>query len=146
MGYRFDEAAWLERQRLVREEFDRIAIIEMDSDPISEGLCYFWGDVNVLIKIGYSRNVNQRIRALNSSSGPYCFSLLAMARGGRDREMHYHHRFQAHRWSGEFFNPHPDIVAEIDKLVAATPLPRWAERRLRPHLYPSVQDPINGNS
>jgi Meiotically up-regulated gene 113 len=114
MAWRYDEAK-IERRRLERERADEI---EMDSMPESEGVCYFFGCEGVLVKIGYTRNLNQRINNLKGNTGPYRLRLLATARGGRTREMHYHRKFRAHSVGNEWFEFAPEIEAEIARLTA----------------------------
>lgn len=71
------------------------------------------------IKIGRARNVRYRLDELQCAN-PHELNLLAVAvDGGRERE--YHRQFAEHRTRGEWFSPHPDILAEIDRLNARSP-------------------------
>lgn len=116
MAWRFDPEK-IERQRLEREA--RI-VAELDDSPLSDGLCYFIGcDVDQdspIVKIGFSIAVRRRFRQLKSNAGLCKLTMLATARGGRAREMHYHRQFAVHRCGGEWFRLHADIVAEIAAL------------------------------
>lgn len=76
---------------------------------------YFIGASNGPIKIGLSRDPVTRLARLSTSS-PVALTLLAWNFGGRSTEADYHHRFNLHRLNGEWFNPHPEILAEIDRL------------------------------
>lgn len=67
------------------------------------------------IKIGMAVDVVQRLNSLQTSH-PAKLEILATTSGGRKRERQYHERFAAHRLHGEWFEPHPDILAEIERL------------------------------
>lgn len=111
MAWRFDPEK-IERRRLERERQD---IAEMDAMRPAYGLCYFIGCAEGLVKIGYSRNVAQRLNWLQSSS-LYRLDLLTTANGGREREKFYHRKFAKHRIDGEWFRRCPEIEAEIERL------------------------------
>lgn len=83
-----------------------------------EGFCYFWGSPSRSIKIGATAHLNARLRALRYQFGLPCISFLAVVVGGSKVEAHYHEQFATHRVRGEWFNPHPDILAEIERLQA----------------------------
>lgn len=70
------------------------------------------------IKIGFSRRVAFRLRGLQLANAQP-LELLAAVEGPATLEREYHKRFAAHRLHGEWFAPHPDILAEIDRLQAA---------------------------
>lgn len=89
---------------------------ELDAYPLSEGLCYFIGWDGGLVKIGYSRNVSRRRGELAGTSAMYKLRIMATARGGRDREMHYHRLFRSASVGNEWFNLTPEIEAEIARL------------------------------
>lgn len=81
-------------------------------------LVYFIrGDVGG-IKIGASHDPQGRLVDFQRCS-PIPIALVATAPGGYDLEREYHKRFAAHRLHGEWFAPHPDILAEIERLVGA---------------------------
>jgi len=67
------------------------------------------------IKIGIARDVKCRLARLRTMS-PVSLSLLAQTDGGQPQEATYHARFAEHRLHGEWFSPHPDILAEIERL------------------------------
>ena len=81
---------------------------------------YFAFDrINKGIKIGRAQWPSERLARFNST-GAYKMVLLAVVRDG-DLELPYHRKFQAHRIVGEWFAPHPDILAEIERLNAPHP-------------------------
>lgn len=67
------------------------------------------------IKIGLAADVQSRLRSLQTSHHAK-LALLATAAGGSKVERAYHKQFADHRHEGEWFSPHPDILAEIDRL------------------------------
>jgi hypothetical protein len=67
------------------------------------------------IKIGISVNPRGRLKGLQTAH-PWKLSLLCVIPGGCALEAQYHARFAEHRLHGEWFSPHPDILAEIDRL------------------------------
>jgi hypothetical protein len=92
-------------------------------NPQETGVVYFYGAHDrtdgtlELVKIGFSRDINGRLNSL-SNLGPMKGKLLVTAPGGSERERYYHKLFAEHRTSHEWFRPHPDILAEIDRLKA----------------------------
>jgi hypothetical protein len=66
------------------------------------------------IKIGRARDVQFRIKELQCAH-PHELKLLAVALDG-NRETGYHRQFAEHRMLGEWFEPHADILAEIERL------------------------------
>lgn len=76
---------------------------------------YFIGSDGGPIKIGYTKDITIRLRDLRLANA-LPLSLLASTNGRTKLEREYHARFAAHRLHGEWFAPHPDILAEIDRL------------------------------
>ena len=76
---------------------------------------YFIG-CSAAIKIGVTVKLEARLATLRSHS-PLPLSLMASIEGGSTVEREYHRRFAAHRLHGEWFEPHPDILAEIARLT-----------------------------
>ena len=103
-----------ERQR-EHDLREAAAIAEMDNAPLSWGLCYFIGCDEGMVKIGWSKDVNRRFNELRGPS-IYKLEILATARGGRERERHYHRLFEADALGGEWFTLSPAILAEIARL------------------------------
>lgn len=67
------------------------------------------------IKIGTTTNLSARLSSLRTSQ-PHGLAVLAIADGGRELEKAYHKQFAAHRTVGEWFNPHSDILCEVNRL------------------------------
>lgn len=72
------------------------------------------------IKIGLSWNVEKRVKQIQTCL-PYKIDVLAVARGPVTLEPEYHARFAAHRLEGEWFERAPEILAEVERINAATP-------------------------
>lgn len=70
-----------------------------------------------LIKIGYSSNVQKRLKAL-STGCPDGLDLLCVIKGDQKLEGKIHQRFAADRVKGEWFKPSPSILSFI-KTVGA---------------------------
>lgn len=83
---------------------------------------YFIGCPKKAIKIGAAGDVESRLRILQAHS-PIKIKVLAVVRGGETLESAYHAWFSDLRLHGEWFEPHPKILAEIDRLNAAMGLP-----------------------
>ncbi len=83
--------------------------------PTDKSLVYFIASANGPIKIGIANDIEQRLRGLQTAN-PVALRLLASRTGGRAQEQEYHKRFAAHRLHGEWFDQHPDILAEIERL------------------------------
>ena len=71
------------------------------------------------IKIGIAVDVEKRRRSLQTAH-PFPLTLLATCGGGKTQESAYHERFAEFRQEGEWFSPHPDILAEIAHLNTST--------------------------
>lgn len=84
-------------------------------EPIGTSDLYFIQSAAGPIKIGVSNNVAKRLKGLQTSN-PHKLTVLAIVRGGALMEFEYHQRFADHRLEGEWFDPHPDILAEIARL------------------------------
>lgn len=72
------------------------------------------------IKIGMAKDAQRRLTVLQTSH-PETLELVATCPGGRALEGEYHARFAEHRVRGEWFEPHPDILAEIERLTTGAP-------------------------
>lgn len=81
---------------------------------------YFVGGDQGAIKIGFAKSPDDRLREIQVGS-PIPLSILALVEGGPKLEKGYHRRFAAHRLHGEWFAPHPDILAEIERLTPKRP-------------------------
>lgn len=81
------------------------------------GIVYFFGIRNRRIKIGHTIDLGLRLRTLRYQNGLPCVNYLATVPGGRELERAYHEKFAEHRHGRtEWFSPHPDILAEIDRI------------------------------
>lgn len=69
------------------------------------------------IKIGVATNINKRLSMLQVGNHEP-LSVLATVQGGINLETKLHWKFHKHRVRGEWFEPHPDILAEIERLNA----------------------------
>lgn len=86
--------------------------------PTQEPVVYFVQAENGRIKIGNTKYIDTRLDIMRGQS-PLAITLLATCKGGRRKEFELHQRFAAHRLHGEWFEPHPDILAEIAQLQTA---------------------------
>jgi len=79
-----------------------------------------WGDE--FVKIGYSSNVRQRMKAIQSTC-PVPVRLLGWLSGGQTVETRLHHRFAASRHVGEWFHFTDEIRAFVDNECFHGPAP-----------------------
>lgn len=101
------------------------------------------GDENGPIKIGYSKNTEQRLAALQCSS-PYKLTLLGTMPGDRVWERYIHSQFEAFQATGEWFRPHPRLLQFIGRackmvimnwprpnfgMCCPPPQPQWARQK-----------------
>lgn len=82
---------------------------------ILEGTTYFVGPEGGPIKIGFASRLEYRLKDLRTMNA-YPLVVHAKVFGPLTLERAYHARFAAHRLHGEWFAPHPDILAEIERL------------------------------
>lgn len=76
---------------------------------------YFIAGEDTPIKIGFSKQPHERLAILQTAH--WCrLSIVAKIEGCLAIEAEYHRRFAEHRMHGEWFAPHPDILAEIERL------------------------------
>lgn len=69
------------------------------------------------IKIGYTRNIKNRMGSLRTEHGRAC-TLLATCPGGKSKEYSYHFQFAAGCVDKEWFHPSEALLAEIERLKA----------------------------
>jgi hypothetical protein len=93
-----------ERRKIGRGKKEWVTVIYFIRSPIA-------------VKIGMAKSAQRRLTVLQTSH-PEPLELVATCEGGRALETEYHRRFAAHRLRGEWFSPHPDILAEIERLSA----------------------------
>lgn len=82
-----------------------------------EGCVYFIrSEKTHAIKIGFTAGkIEDRLSALQTAH-PYKLQVLATSRGNREYEKALHARFAQLRLEGEWFEPHPDLLAFISVL------------------------------
>lgn len=95
----------------------------------SGSVVYFIGAYRGLVKIGVAKDVQARLRALQTGSGVQ-LTLLATVPGSYALERHYHDRFALCRRHGEWFERHPSLMAEIKRLKSLD-LPPYESAALR---------------
>lgn len=83
---------------------------------------YFIAQGGGLVKIGTTTNLFQRLKKLQTGSGPQ-LRVLVCIDGGPDIEAEYHNRFSADHFRGEWFRLSADIKAEIRALKSVTRCP-----------------------
>jgi len=98
-----------------KEEAAAKAAEEAAASVVEYADLYFITSKGGPIKIGVSNNPAKRLKGLQTSN-PYQLTLSAVIPGGALMEGEYHKRFAEHRLVGEWFNPAPGILAEIERL------------------------------
>ena len=77
---------------------------------------YFIQGAGGAIKIGFTQQrISERLKCIQNGS-PVKLVVLALRQASKECERVYHRRFKAHRLHGEWFSPHHDILAEIERL------------------------------
>jgi hypothetical protein len=81
------------------------------------------GDVYVIgfgiyVKIGWSKNVANRVRALQEGV-PETLVVIATFPGTQKDERNLHRHFSAHRTRGEWFRKPPDLVEVVERYRAS---------------------------
>jgi hypothetical protein len=76
---------------------------------------YFIQAASGPIKIGVADNPVKRLHSMQSCNHEP-LTMLCARPGGRVTEYEYHDRFSAHRIRGEWFNPAPEILEEIERI------------------------------
>ncbi len=82
-----------------------------------QGLVYFIrSGTTQAIKIGFTAGrPEDRLKALQTAHS-YKLELIATSRGTREHEKELHDRFRAYQLEGEWFKPHPELLAFISVL------------------------------
>lgn len=99
----------------------QLAIMEGGDAPTWDGArtrqtcVYFLGHLDHAIKIGWTVNLKKRLATIQCGS-PVPITVLCQISGKLDDERKYHTRFAEHRLHGEWFSPHPEILAEIERI------------------------------
>ena len=79
---------------------------------------YFLGPTDGPIKIGWASRLQYRLRSLELANA-FPLHVWATVEAEITLEREYHKRFAEHRLHGEWFERHPDILAEIERLSTA---------------------------
>ena len=79
------------------------------------------GTLSGLIKIGKSRSPRYRVNQLKNDPRHGQPARFLCSTPCASHEVRYHRLFERWRVEGEWFAPHPDILAEIERLTSATP-------------------------
>lgn len=96
---------------------DREQHIEPYEGTILSHVYFLLDRVTCEIKIGYSTNLEQRVRDLCRERGRN-LELLGSIRAGRHVEKMFHRRFAPYRRQGEWFSS--EIIGELAPLLEAT--------------------------
>lgn len=100
---------------LIEEKFRLWGIHRPDIND--KGHVYFiQSEDNKAIKIGYTAGrPEERLRSLQTGQ-PHKLNLLCTMPGDRQYEKSLHRRFHKYRLGGEWFKPHPDVLALISEI------------------------------
>lgn len=92
------------------------AIFMAEKDEGDPGTVYFLKtDDSESIKIGFTTNLPLRLRHIQTGC-PSEVRLLASVEAGRGTELFYHTKWMRHRQRGEWFEPAPAILSEIERI------------------------------
>lgn len=100
--------------KIKEDKKDKVFTKRCNSDAI--GFIYFIQGVNGgPIKIGYSTNIETRLRELQTGY-PDVLRLLLAFRGNMKHEKALHRQLNTYRLNGEWFSPAPFVLEKIEKL------------------------------
>lgn len=88
--------------------------------PREAGFVYFIGGKRGFIKVGWAKDVEKRLKALQTGS-PTPLRILVAVPGSCQLERDYHDRFRSSRRHGEWFERSAEIEAEIARLQNPQP-------------------------
>lgn len=108
----------IEKEQISEYEADtileRLKLWGIMPTTTEEGSVYFiMSDKTREIKIGFTAGQADKRLSVLQTAHPYRLQLLATIPGSRDYEKSLHNRFSGHRLEGEWFKPHPDLLAFI---------------------------------
>jgi hypothetical protein len=106
---------WSRAHRERDEQAEAAAAREKAAKAEAQMVYFIQSGDNGSIKIGIALNPQNRLRTIQTSH-PEKLHIRALTHGGIEQERDYHQRFADHRLHGEWFRPHPDILAEIESL------------------------------
>jgi excisionase family DNA binding protein len=93
---------------------DRVALECPRFGDGARGFVYFLAAIDGPIKIGFARDVSERLAALQIAN-PHPLRLLASLPGTVRLERALHRRFAEHRLRGEWFRPAPELLECVAK-------------------------------
>lgn len=82
---------------------------------VVDGTIYFIGPREGIVKIGFTTDLEERMRRLQCGS-PVALEVIATVAGDTRLEREYHRRFADARQHGEWFLRTIDVEAEIERL------------------------------
>lgn len=112
------------RKSRIQEAIDEADKAEREQAPIRNVIKQFQenGEPYVYLieasnrfKIGYSKNIDTRVRAFNTANSVPC-KIIAVAPGGAQLEKELHKKFEFQRINREWFKPSQIILNEFKKL------------------------------
>lgn len=112
--------AWAAFNAMCDEAFGNAPPLNYPKPPKGH-LVYFVGGDEGPIKIGFTQQpIKERLKSIQNGS-PIKLRVLATMPGVRKKEAWYHRLYAAHRLHGEWFERHPDILAEIERINLRSP-------------------------
>lgn len=93
------------RRRTQREQPARVAKLDR--------VYFIQNTADLSIKIGTSKDVPGRLESLQTSTAA-TLVLLATTEGDRELETLFHSVLREHHIRGEWFRPHPDVLAQVE--------------------------------
>lgn len=96
--------------------------------PATAVVYFIADDVSQAIKIGHTDGrAEKRLEELQVGN-PNTLRIAATVAGSRFDEIQLHHKFEFACLRGEWFRPHPELLALIERINAGVPHPLTAER------------------
>jgi hypothetical protein len=87
--------------------------------PIVQSVYFIQAGTDGPIKIGMTHELKKRLGAMQVANHEE-LTVLLFTPGGAAVEQWMHYKYRAHCIRGEWFKPHPDLLAEIAKLKVMT--------------------------
>lgn len=105
----------LENQRIVEARKSSKNVLSNQDSKTKSYVYFIQGEKGGPIKIGYSTNVESRVKELQTGF-PTKLVVLALIPGRIWHETELHKRFQKHRLHGEWFKPVPELLEYIESV------------------------------
>ncbi len=106
------KAAAIRKEELARRKEEAIE----EAERKKRGFVYFFqGECGGAIKIGYSRDPEQRLKSIQTGY-PDTVKILLIIPGTEKAEKALHEQFEKSRLRGEWFKPDDYVIEEIEKL------------------------------